>query len=315
MNRRAIIASLLMMLAALALAPAAHAQGPAPLKLRVEVTDGGFKPDTIEAQQGQMVELTFVWAQTAHPNDEHIMVVDGYHLESDKIDSTHRETTVKFIADKAGTFAFRCDLDCEAHDFLQAGHLKVTAGGSGGTAALTPTTLSVSPSSWVTPGDPIVLMVVLRDNQGAPVSKAPVEFSLDAEFGGVKGAMNIGEAKTDSNGVAFLAYQPTVREVQQNITAQFDGMGTYGESKQSVQLRLIATPPSAYQAPPTGLPGTPAYASLTPGSTSLSATSVVAWGLTHWQEVPLVLLVGGVWLAFAYVVWQALGVAWVRPRE
>ncbi len=315
MNRRTLtlligVAAAILLAVGLSAPQVARAQGPAPLKLRVEVTDSGFKPDTVEAQQGQMVELTFVWAQQAYPNDEHIMVLDGYRMESDKIDSNHRETTLKFIADQAGTFSFHCDLDCEAHAYLQAGHLKVTAGG-GATAARTPTTLSVSPSSWVSPGDLIVFMAVLRDGQGAPVAKAPVQFFLDAELGGTKGEMSIGQAKTDNNGVAFLAYQPTVRTVEQTITAQFDGMSTYAASKQSLQVRLIATPPSAYAVPPTGLPGTPVYVSLS-AQPRLSVASALAWGLGHWQEVPLVLLVGGVWFAFGYVVLQALGITWVR---
>ncbi len=294
------------------------AQGPAPVKLRVEVTDNGFNPDTIEVQQGQTVELTFVWSQQAYPNDEHIITLDGYKLESDKINSDHREATLKFIADKPGDFIFKCDLDCQVHDLLGAGHLKVTGGsGSGTSAALTPTKLTVSPSSWVTAGEPIILMAVLKDDKRAPVSKAEVRFTLQAEFAGSHGAMEIGTAKTDYNGVAFLAYRPTVQTMLQNITAQFDRMGLYAPSKQSFQIRLIGTPPSAYQVSPLGLPDTPVYASLStraPLPIAAPATAALSWSVGHWQEAPLVLLVGGVWAIFAYVLFQVLGIAWTGRR-
>ncbi len=301
-----------------AVTPRAEAQGSDPVKLRIEVTDSGFNPNTVEVPQGSMVELTFVWNQPGNPNDEHIMVVEGYKLESDKINQGHRETTLKFVADKPGDFVFRCDLDCDKHDLLQAGHLKVSAsGGKGGSASLTATKISVSPSSWVTAGDPIILMATLKDDQGKPVSKAEVSFSIQAQFGPTTGQMDIGSAKTDVNGVAFLPYKPTLHALLQTITAQFDGMGVYAQSKQSIQIRLIGTPPSAYTVDPTGLPDAPAYASLAPATVAPISTPLVAalsWSMSHWQETPIVLLVGGVWLAFAYVLFQAFGIAWVGKR-
>ncbi len=318
MNRQSLSRIILATIALLALllvaSSTAHAQGPAPVKLRVEITDAGFQPDTLEVQQGQAVELTFVWNQKASPNDEHILTLDGYKLESDKIDSDHRETTLKFIADKPGSFVFKCDLDCQAHDFLQAGHLKVTAGSSSsGSASLSPTKLSISPSSWVTAGDPIILMAVLKDDKGKPISKAQVQFSVDAQFASGHGPMQIGTAQTDRNGVAFLPYRPTLRTMLQKITAQFDGVGMYAGTSQSIEIRLIGTPASAYEVQPVGLPDMPAYASIrTPAPNPVM--NVLSWTLGHWQEAPLVLLIAGVWLAFAFVLFQAFGIAWVRER-
>jgi hypothetical protein len=56
------------------------------------------------------------------PHEEHIMVLEGYKLESEKITAEHREATFRFLADKAGPRP--SDLDCEAHDF-SSGCLRV----------------------------------------------------------------------------------------------------------------------------------------------------------------------------------------------
>ncbi|MBE0609496.1 MAG: hypothetical protein IH609_08960, partial [Dehalococcoidia bacterium] len=73
---------------------AVHAQE-APVQITVKVTDGSFEPTVIEVEQGKLVELTFVWSHVAYLEEEHIMVIPGYKLETEKIDAEHRETTVK----------------------------------------------------------------------------------------------------------------------------------------------------------------------------------------------------------------------------
>lgn len=275
----------------------AHASGPEPVKIRVEVTDAGFNDEpgdfVIEVEQGALVELTFVWAHQGYVQEEHIFVLEGYKLESDKIDFHNRETTVTFVADQPGTFDFKCDLDCELHDYLQAGHLKVGRGGGGGAAAsLTPTTLTVSPSSWVSVGDPITLMAVLKDASGVPVPKAELHFRVDAEFVGTRGQMKIGTARTDANGVAFLDYQPTLALQQQTITAHFEGLGIYDESEQAIVIKEVVTPPPAYTvAPP----------SLEP--------------VRHWAPLALTGVLLSVWLIFGFVLYQMYGIFRARSRR
>ena len=138
----------------------AFAQGAEAFKIRLEVTDGGYVcvegcdavqfGDTqwepvLEIEQGRLVELTFVFAHLDYVAEEHVMVLEGYKLEWDQIDFHNREATLQFIADQPGTFIFKCDVDCEVHDYMQRGHLKVTRGGSGA-AEYTPTILTLSPS-------------------------------------------------------------------------------------------------------------------------------------------------------------------------
>lgn len=264
------------------------------VKIRVEVTDEGFKPEEVEVEEGKLVELTFVWAHQGHVGDEHIMVLEGYKLESEKITSENRETTLKFVANKPGTFGFRCDLECEVHDITQNGRLKVGRGGTGASAAaaLTPTKLTLSPSSWVSAGDSINLMAVVVDEKGAPVSKAEVHFALDAEFAGTKGQMAIGTAKTDVNGVAYLNYRPTLANRQQKITARFAGMGVYDKSEQAIEISQVGVPAPAYTTAPRGLDE--------------------IWNVAPRAFAAVIL---GIWASFGFALYQALSISFSSPRR
>ena len=261
----------------------ALAQAAEPVKFRVETTDPGFDGSgdavTLEVEQGALVELTFVWAHQAYPDEEHIMILEKYGLETDKLNDKNREATLEFIADKSGTFSFRCDSECDLHDYLQQGYLKVVPKGGGGTT-FTPTTLSVTPSAWVTGGDPVQLMAVLKDAQGAPVAKAELRFTLAAEFAGTQGEMEVGRAKTDANGVAFLEYRPTLGVSVYELTARFDGMGIYAESHRSFEIQEVGVPAPAYTTPPLGLES-----------------------VRHWAPQFFGIVVLSVWVILGYVVY------------
>lgn len=279
---------------ALVLWPLSVAHAADPVKIRVEVKDAGFNGNpgdfTIEVDQGSLVELTFVWNHVGYVQEEHVMVLEGYRLEWPKIDFQSREATLSFVADKPGTFDFKCDSDCEVHDYLQRGHLKVGRGGGGAAAAaLTPAVLTITPSKWATGGEAVSFMALLVAPTGAPIPKAEVRFFLDAEFLGTKGKMEIGTVKTDENGVAFFDYRPTLATPQQTITGRFEGMGTHGEAEQSVVILETGSPPSAYDQAPVGLE-------------------------IFRQSAPLALALAviAVWLILAYVFLQAIGISRVE---
>jgi hypothetical protein len=266
-----------------------------PKQIRIAIMDGGFDgvadEYNVEVEQGQLVEITFVWAHKAYVQDEHIFVIDGYKLETPKIDSGHKEATLRFVADKVGTFAIHCDLECDAHAALQRANLKVKpASGGGGTSAASArlaTTLTIKPSmTLVATGDIVDLMTTLRDKNGAPVAKADIQYFVETTFGGVKGKMNIGHVRTDVNGVAFFDYQPALSDTNQKITAQFDISGLYDESAQSVDIQLVGQPLPAYRQAPIGLE---------------SLRDLAPYGLMA--------LVLGIWCLFAFVMFQALSVA------
>ena len=52
--------------------------------------------------------------------------------------------------------------------------------------------------------------VALNSADGAPLAHTPVSFYLDATFAGVSGKVEVGNAVTDSAGLATLAYRPRV---------------------------------------------------------------------------------------------------------
>lgn len=238
----------------------AQAQADEPVKIRIEITDNGFngQPDsTIEVEQGKLVELTFVFAQKSALGDSHIIMLKGYGLETPEVNYYKPEATLKFMADKPGTFELTCDLDCEIHDKLKRAHLKVTgvAGTGSGqhAAALVPTVLSVYPSQWQVQGGEVKLSAALKDGNGAPVPRATVLFYLETTFAGTAGRMEIGEAKTDANGAAATAYKPTFPG-KQKITASFEGIGLYAESEQSFELQVLSVG-QGYTVAPRGLEG------------------------------------------------------------
>ena len=155
----------------------------------------------------------------------------------------------------------------------------------GGTAALTPTTLTLSPSSPVTAGEPISLVVALRDVEGAPVPKAEIRFLVDAKFAGTQGQMEVGVARTDADGVASLDFQPTLAQEKQVITARFEGLDVYAESEQSVEITSVGTPPPAYVVAPIGL-------------------EVVG----RWTLAAFLAAILGVWVAFGFVLYQGYAI-------
>ena len=205
-----------------------------------------------------------------------------------RIGNESRRAQLQFIADQPGGFTFECDLDCELHDYIQFGKLKVgRGGGAGGVANYTPTSVKVTPSTWATAGENVTLMAVLQDENGVPVPKAEIRFALKTEYTGVPAQMDLGAAQTDANGVAFFDFRPTVAGPRQVVTASFAGVGLLDASEQSIDIIQAGPPKPAYQ--------------VNQGSLA---------GLRRQGPVWLGVGVAAVWLVLAYVVFQTAGVAW-----
>ena len=276
-------------------ATAGHDKG----HVRVRIDDRGFNgtpgPFSLEVEQGQLVELTFEWAHQGYVGEEHIMVLEGYKLEWDKLDINKRNATVKFIADKTGTFTFKCDWKCDLHDYLQEGKLRVVAKGGSGTGApvaRTASKLALDSSEWTSRGQSVLFTASLKDDKGAPIPKASVRFLVDAEFIGKKGAMEIGAARTDANGIAFLDYRPTLDAPQQKITAQFEGMGVYGESAVTIEIQEA-----------------------TPRSSTYHLESMGLEDIRRAAPFVLVGIVLVVWATYAFVLAQVFGIFRLRERR
>lgn len=217
--------------------PLGQARADDPVKITVKILDNAFDPALVEVTQGQAVELTFVWAQTRYLDDEHIIVVEGYKVETDKLDRNHTSSTVKFIASKVGTFNFACDTECEAHDSLQQGAIKVKAAAGGATAsALTPTRILIDPVANVSVRvDRVALLATLVDKDGQPVKKADVNFFVEQKFAGKTGLMEIGSARTGPAGTAQVVYHPT-RTDDEKVVVRFEAQGIYDGAETTITL-------------------------------------------------------------------------------
>ena len=277
---RLLLAVLLVAISVGSLVVASTASAEDAVKITVKVTDTGFDPSTVEVTQGQSVELTFLWAQTAHPDDEHIMVIDGYKLETDKIDRLHTTTTVKFIATKSGTFNFACDMECDIHSALQHGTLTVKAAASGG-ASLTASKIQIDPVKNVTvKGGLVSVLATLTDKDGQPIPKAELAFFVESQFAGTTGLMEVGTAETGPAGIAQLSYHPSVQTAEKMIV-KFEGLGVYDVTETTVNL-----------------PGSPSF------GTAVTSSDDTLHGIKSWAHLGFVLVVGGVWVAFGFILFQ-----------
>jgi plastocyanin len=267
-----------------------------PVKLTVKVTDQGFDPAVVEVPQGAPVELTFVFANKNYPQDEHIMVGTGaVKFESDKIDSATQQTTVKFVATQPGTFGFKCNVECDAHDDLQKGEIKVKAAGgaagAGASSGLQESKLTIDPTAGVlVKGNSVSIVAVLQDKDGKPISKADVTFYLERQFLGRKGQVEIATAKTNEGGLATAVYRPT-DSAGGKITVAFAGGGLYDKTEESVQLA-----PSRQFEP-----------------LALAAKDDDLHGLKRVAPYALITLIGGIWLGFAFMLYLAWGISRAAP--
>lgn len=265
-------------------------------KITVKTTDGGFEPSTIEVEQGKLVEITFVWDHKSHGNEKHIIVLEGYNVESEQIDAQNKESTIKLVASKPGTFTFKCDVECDTHDFLQTGVLKVKAGAGGGAAALTKTKISIEPSGISIRDGRVTVAAFLLDDKGQPVPKADISFFIDQTFAGRTGLAQVGEERTGPTGQAKLVYEPT-RTGTIKLTARFEGAGIYDASEQVVDI------PSSR--------AFSAYFGESVASESGHSQELVE--LKDWAPLALISMIGLIWAAFIFILFQAWSVSRVRP--
>lgn len=282
-------------------APPVAAEQAAPVKVTIRITDSGFDPKSVDVPMGAQVELTFVWDQPAHPDETHVITVPGYKLESEQVDRTNKQTVLAFVATKTGSFNFKCDTECDTHDYLQAGTINVVAGGApsaggtggGGTAAsLQASKLLVDPVTGVmVRGNSVSIAASLKSTDGKPISKAEVAFFAKRSFLGREAEVPIGTGKTDAAGNVYTIYHPTNADGG-SIIARFEGGGLYDKTEVSFSL----APSTQFQPVPLG------------------ATDDDLHGIKRIAPFALIGLVGGVWLSFAFMLFQAWGISRVRPE-
>ena len=255
-----------------------------PVQLTVKITDDGFSPKTVQVQQGQQVELTFQWAQTTNLDDQHVIAIDGYDVQTDTIDSDHTSSTITFSASKAGTFAFKCAIECAIHPALQGGAL-IVGSGAGSAAAVSPPKPSIYTNASLisVQGDSVVIGAQLLSPTGVPMTKAVLHFLVQETFVNTTGLAEIGQATTGQDGIAQLVYRPSQTQGQQ-LVIRYAGSAQYDPAEVHAQI-----PPSRLFAPQPAAP------------------TVSLHGLRSWAPAMLLVVIVGIWATFVVLLVEVGG--------
>ena len=209
-------------------------------QFRVEVSKKGFNNSSEELRldvvEGQTVEITFVYADDASQDNQHIFYISGYKIKTDTLTKDNPEVTVEITADKTGEFSINCILDCVGHNILQNGKLVVSPAAAGSQPVKTTATLTMNTPDQAETGQPLTLTALVKDNLDKPVADAQVKFFIESDFF-VKGMMEIGETVTNEQGLAKIDYIPNEAGVI-NVVARYEaGSGSEPvETKREVNI-------------------------------------------------------------------------------
>jgi len=88
--------------------------------IRIEAERFEYKPSRIRVRQGERVRLILTSRDTTHG-----FAIYEYHVRKDIPPRGKGETVVEFVADKAGSFTFRCSHLCGAGHAMMRGTLVV----------------------------------------------------------------------------------------------------------------------------------------------------------------------------------------------
>lgn len=86
--------------------------------IRIEASQFQFDPGTIEVQRGERVTIELVATDVVHG-----LYLDGYGLEMTA--DPGQTARLTFVADRPGTFRFRCSVSCGAMHPFMIGKLRV----------------------------------------------------------------------------------------------------------------------------------------------------------------------------------------------
>ena len=101
------------------LAPlAAPAGAPAERTIRLEAKSFEYTPPVVHVDQGDRVTLEVVSTDVVHG-----IYIDGYDLQT--VADPGQTARLTFVADRAGSFRFRCPVNCGALHPFMIGQLKV----------------------------------------------------------------------------------------------------------------------------------------------------------------------------------------------
>lgn len=178
---------------------------------RIEVSEDGFENADgklpIVVEQGQEIEIIFVYADITSFNNKHIIQISGYNIETEVLGKDNPEVSVKFIANKTGEFSFKCILDCVGHKNIQTGVLVVQPAGGDGSQTAIKVTIALDAPDQSETGQPLTLTALVKDELNEPVAGVLIKFLIESNFF-VNNMMDIGEVVTDEQGIVKIEYTP-----------------------------------------------------------------------------------------------------------
>jgi hypothetical protein len=110
---------------------------------------------------------------------------------------------------------------------------------SGGSSAVDPSTMVAR--NQPQDGKPMRLSTLVLDDRARPVAYQTVDFAMKADFLGTSGVLDLGQAKTDNQGIAVLDYTP-------RISGQTELITSYGDSQTSTPITIANSSSNLYQA-------------------------------------------------------------------
>lgn len=195
---------------------------------RVEVSKNGFNNTSeelrLEVQEGQEVEITFVYADDASNDNPHIIYIGGYKIQTEILSKDNPEITVKFTANKTGEFPITCIMECAGHHNLQGGKLVVLPAAESEPGIKSTVTLALNAPDQAETGQSLTLTAIVKNDLDEPFAGAQVNFFVETDFF-VKGLIEIGEGITDEQGLAKIEYTPDQAGVLRVVARYTAGSG------------------------------------------------------------------------------------------
>lgn len=249
----------------------AHAQN-----IEISVSREGFDHManyTVDVEAGHQVTVTFTYADddldTDNPHELQILGA-GVDLPTVTVSREHPRAEITFTATQTGTLTIICIVPCIGMEKLVGGTIHVIKPKETGLS--TSLALELSSSN----GESALARVMLSDPRGSPVSGVPVIFTLHTSVGG---ELVLGTPLTAEDGSAELMIPGTPGQTLR-VSASFEGGNGFASSRYQAELTM----PGAPAAIPLG-----ALSSPTP-------PPVLA--------IVLLVVLGGIWLTYATVVFQ-----------
>ena len=236
---------------------------------------------TLNVEAGHEVTITFTYADGDLADDNpHELKIKGPGLDglpTITISRDHPTATITFTPKKTGTLHIVCIVPCIGMERLTGGQIKVLKPKA--TGAPVSLTLDLKPRD----DGSVLARATVQDASGNPIANVPVIFTLHTSLGG---DLTLGSPTSMEGGSAVIKISATGSE-KLRITASFEGGNGFAYVEASGEITAPGLPMRHEPGPLSAPTAPPALA------------------------LALLVVLGGVWATYGYVVYQ---IAHIRNR-